>query len=340
MAEPKLTVRVEVERWPLKAPFHITGHTLIDLDVIVVALEQDGLVGRGEAAGVHYLHDDVPAMCKQIEAVRKRLEDGIDRESLQRLLPAGGARNALDCALWDLEAKRCGVPAWRLAGLPSPTEVITAHTVGANPPEHMAADAKAYSEAKLLKLKLTGESLDPARVRAVRDARPDASLIVDANQGFTRDSFLKLLPELLEAGVQLIEQPFRIGEEAALDGLDIPIPVAADESAQTSADVARLASRFDVINIKLDKSGGLTEALAMARASRHYGLDVMVGNMGGTSLAMGPGFLLAQLCGIVDLDGPLFLRSDRTPRAIYRAGALWCPETVWGGSRADEQSRS
>ncbi len=337
MSEPKLGVRVEVEKWPLKAPFHITRRTMVDVDVIVVTLEQGGLLGRGEAAGVHYLHDDVSAMCERIGAIRKRLEGGIDRESLQRLLPAGGARNALDCALWDLEAKRCDVPAWRLAGLPSPIAVTTAHTVGANPPERMAEDARAYSQAKLLKLKLTGEPQDAARVRAVRDARPDVSLIVDANQGFTRESLLGLLPRLLDAGVQLIEQPFPIGAEAQLDGLDIPIPVAADESAQTSADVGRLASRFDVINIKLDKSGGLTEALAMARASRHYGLDVMVGNMGGTSLAMGPGFLLAQLCGIVDLDGPLFLQSDRYPSVVYREGTLWCPPSVWGGSRADEQ---
>src|SRR5579862_408210 len=157
MKQAPLTLRLDVEKWPLKAPFHITGHTMTDADVIVVTLEQDGLTGRGEACGVYYFDDDVPAMVKRIEAVRRNVEAGIDRGALQNLLPAGGARNALDCALWDLDARRLGVPAWRLAGLDKPSALITAHTVGANPPEKMAADARAYSEARLIKLKLTGE---------------------------------------------------------------------------------------------------------------------------------------------------------------------------------------
>jgi L-Ala-D/L-Glu epimerase len=333
-----LNFRVEVEKWPLKAPFHITGHTMLDADVVVVTLGQDGLVGRGEASGVYYLRDDVPAMVRQLEAVRATVEAGIDRESAQRLLPAGGARNALDCALWDLDAKRLDIPAWRLAGLEKPAAVMTAHTVGANPPEVMAAGAVAYSQARLIKLKLTGEAADADRVRAVRDARPDVALVVDANQGFTRESLLALLPVLSQARVTLIEQPFKVGEEAQLDGLDHVISIAADESAQTASDVARLAGRFDVINIKLDKSGGLTEALAMAREAQRYGLEVMVGNMTGTSLAMAPGFLVAQLCQIVDLDGPLFLKSDRTPGVTYRDGAISSPAAVWGGTRADVQS--
>jgi L-Ala-D/L-Glu epimerase len=217
--------------------------------------------------------------------------------------------------------------------------VLTAHTVGANPPDQMATGARAYSEAKLIKLKLTGEPVDADRVRAVRDARPDVSLIVDANQGFTRESLLALLPVLSQAQVTLIEQPFKVGQEALLDGLDIPIPIGADESVQTASDVATLAGRFDVINIKLDKSGGLTDALAMAREAQRYGLGIMVGNMTGTSLAMAPGFLVAQLCTIIDLDGPMFLKSDRTPAVIYRDGTIWCPESVWGGTVADGELR-
>ena len=333
-----MKLRLDVEKWPLKAPFHITGHTMLDADVIVVTLEQDGLIGRGEACGVYYFDDDVAAMAERIESVRAIVEAGIDREALQRLLPAGGARNALDCALWDLDAKRQGTPAWRLAGLDSPGPLTTAHTVGANPPDVMAASARAYREAKLIKLKLTGEPADADRVRAVREARADVFLIVDANQGFTRESLLALLPTLTQAGVSLIEQPFPRGKEEWLDGLDLPIPIGADESAQTARDVAPLASRFDVINIKLDKSGGLTEALAMAREAQRYGLDLMVGNMSGTSLAMAPGFLIAQLCSIIDLDGPMFLRSDRQPSVIYRDGTIWCPPSVWGGTVDDVDS--
>jgi L-Ala-D/L-Glu epimerase / N-acetyl-D-glutamate racemase len=327
-----LALRLDVEKWPLKAPFHITGHTMLASDVIVVTLEQDGLTGRGEASGVYYFDDDIAAMVERIESVRAIVEAGIDREALQRLLPAGGARNALDCALWDLDAKRSGVPVWRLAGLEAPVAVTTAHTVGANPPDEMVADALAYREANLIKLKLTGEPVDADRVRAVREARPDVILIVDANQGFTRESLLALLPTLTQARVSLIEQPFRVGDERLLDGLSLPIPVGADESAQTERDVGALAGRFDVINIKLDKSGGLTEALAMAREARRYGLELMVGNMSGTSLAMAPGFLIAQLCTIVDLDGPMFLQNDRQPAVVYRDGKIWCPESVWGGT--------
>jgi L-Ala-D/L-Glu epimerase len=328
-----LTLRVATEKWPLKTPFRITGYTMLESEVIVVTLAREGLAGRGEAAGVYYLKDDVPAMVKRIEAVRASIEAGIDRESLQQLLPPGGARNAVDCALWDLEAKRAGKPAWQLAGLGSPKSLLTAHTVGADSPEAMADGARAFKQAKLVKLKLIGEAADADRVRAVRAARPEVSLAVDANQGFTRSSLEALLPVLLEARVTLIEQPFKVGQEALLDGLDSPIPVAADESCQGLHDLPALADRFDVVNIKLDKCGGLTEGLAIAREARRLGMDVMVGNMTGTSLAMAPGFLIGQLCQVVDLDGPLLLRTDRSPAATYEDGMIWCPEAVWGGGR-------
>ena len=326
-----LTLRVAIEKFPFKEPFHITGYTMTDTEVVAVELEQDGHVGRGEASGVYYRKfDDAASNVKQIEAVRPRIEIGIDRDSLQSLLPAGGARNAVDCALWDLEAKRTGLNAWQIAGLNRPQPLLTTMTVSANTPDKMAADARAYVQAKAIKLKLTGQPADADRVRAVRAARPDVWLGVDANQGFTRLFLDTLLPVLVEARVELIEQPFKVGQEAQLDGLHSPIPIAADESVQGLADVAGLPGRFNVMNIKLDKCGGLTEALAMARKARELGLGVMVGNMMGTSLAMAPSFLVGQLCNVVDLDGPLFLSSDREWPVRYEHGMITCPERLWG----------
>lgn len=327
-----LHLRIEIEKFRLKQPFHITGYTMVDTGVLKVTLEKDGHVGRGEASGVYYHKDgDVPSISKQVEAVRSRIEAGIDRESLQRLLPAGGARNAVDCALWELEAKLSGCAAWQIAGLDRPRPLLTTFTVGANPPDKMAADARAYTQAKAIKLKLTGEPLDADRVRAVRATRPDVWLGVDANQGFTRAFLDQLMPVLVDSRVELIEQPFAIGQEAQLDGYQSPIALAADESVQTLADIPKLAGRFHVANIKLDKSGGLTEGLAMARAARRLGLDVMVGNMVGSSLAMAPAFLVGQLCNVVDLDGPVFLSEDRPTPVRYENGLISCPDELWGG---------
>jgi L-Ala-D/L-Glu epimerase len=328
----RLTLQVEIEKFPLKEPFHITGYTMVDTDVLVVTLTKDGHVGRGEASGVYYRQgDDVPAIKSQVEAVRARIEAGIDRDSLQQLLPVGGARNAIDCALWDLEAKLSGQPAWQIAGLERPKPLLTTFTVGANKPEKMASDARAYAQAKAIKLKLTGEPVDADRVRAVRSVRPDVWLGVDANQGFTRAFLETLLPVLVDSRVELIEQPFAIGQESQLDGFRSPIPLAADESAQSLADVAGLVGRFNVVNIKLDKCGGLTEGLAIAREARRLGLDVMVGNMVGSSLAMAPSYLVGQLCNVVDLDGPVFLSVDRAPPVRYENGLISCPEELWGG---------
>jgi L-alanine-DL-glutamate epimerase-like enolase superfamily enzyme len=332
-----IKMRVDIEKFPLKEPFRITGHTMVDTDVVVVTLEKGGQQGRGEASGVYYRKgDDAPGVVQQIEAVRARIEAGIDREALQRILPIGGARNAVDCACWDLEAKLSGKSAWQIAGLDRPVPLLTTFTVGANDPEKMASDARAYAQALAIKLKLTGQPVDADRVRAVRAARPDVWLGVDANQGFTRESLKALLPVLVEARVELIEQPFKIGQDALLDGLKLPIRVAADESAQGLADVAGLVGRFSVVNIKLDKCGGLTEGLAMAREARRLGLEVMVGNMVGTSLAMAPSFLVGQLCQVVDLDGPVFLSADRSPAVRYENGMISCPDELWG---APEQTR-
>jgi L-alanine-DL-glutamate epimerase-like enolase superfamily enzyme len=287
--------------------------------------------GAGEAAGVYYLDDGVEHMCAEIERVRGDIEAGTDRESLRRLLPPGGARNALDCALWDLEAKRLGQPVWRIAGLERPRPLLTTFTIPAMDPGAMASKAVAYAQAKSLKLKLTGElSLDAERVRAVRRARPDAWMGVDANQGFDASSLSALMGHLVGAQVKLIEQPFRRGREAELEGLDCPIPVAADESVQGLADIEPLVGRFDIINIKLDKCGGLTEGLAMAAEARRLGLGVMVGNMVGTSLAMAPAWILGQRCDINDLDGTLFISRDREPAMVFDQGKVSYPDGGWG----------
>jgi L-alanine-DL-glutamate epimerase-like enolase superfamily enzyme len=327
-----LDFHLRIEKFPLKEPFRISGHTMLDTDVVSVTLRKNGHTGRGEASGVYYLSDDVQHIARQLVAIRPEIESGVDRESLQQLLPAGGARNAVDCALWDLEAKLSGQSVWQLAGLDSPRPLRTTFTVSAKDPATMAADAQAYVQARAIKLKLTGDAEDADRVRAVRAARPDVWLGVDANQGFTRPILDRLMPALVEARVSLIEQPFPIGKEAELDGFASPIPVAADESAQSRADLPALVGRFQVVNIKLDKSGGLTEALAMAREARQLGLEVMVGNMLGTSLAMAPSCLVGQLCSVVDLDGPIFLSADRSPAVRYENGTILSPPSLWGAA--------
>ena len=329
-----MKLHTRLEKWALKVPFHITGYTFDVFDALVVSLHEGSHVGRGEALGVYY-HDDTPvSMQAQVEALRERIEAGVTRQQLLQLLPAGGARNAIDCALWDLEAKRAGRPVWMLAGLDAPRPLLTTFTVGAAEPATMAEAARGFPAARALKLKLTDDGLNADRVRAVRAACPDAWIMVDANQGFTRESFAHLLPALVDAGIAVVEQPFPIGSEAWLDGLDSPIMIAADESVQDHHDLPSLVGRVGMINIKLDKCGGLTEALAMAEQARGLGFELMVGNMSGSSLAMAPAFVLGQLCKVVDLDGPVFLRGDPQPSATYEDGRIWCDDAVWGGPQA------
>ena len=220
---------------------------------------------------------------------------------------------------------------WQLAGLQAPKPLLTTYTLGAEDPDLMAKKAGAYGIARAIKLKLTDDDLSAQRVLAVRKARPDVWLMVDANQGFTRESFARLLPTLVEARVDVIEQPFPVGKEAWLDGLERPIRIAADESVQDRRDLAAVEGRVDVINIKLDKCGGLTEALAIAADARKLGFEVMVGNMGGSSLAMAPSFVVGQLCDVVDLDGPISLIEDYSPAVVYEGGSIWCPDALWGG---------
>lgn len=329
----RLSLDVTVERLPFAKPFRISGHVFTESPVVVATLSDGVHTGRGEAAGVYYLGDDVATMTAALEHAREALESGITRDALQHVLPAGGGRNAADCALWELEAKQAGVPVWQLAGLPEPRPLRTTLTLGAEAPEEMAAAATTgiYADARALKLKLTGDlDLDIARVRAVRAARPECWIGVDANQGFAIGELAALVAALVDCRVALLEQPLARGREADLDGFTSPIPIAADESAVTLADVDGLVGRFDTVNIKLDKCGGLTEAIAIARRARALGLDVMVGNMMGSSLAMAPSFLIGQLCDVVDLDGPTFLATDRVPGVRYFDGNIDCPEAVWG----------
>lgn len=332
---PRLSLAIHNEPLPLSAPFRISGYTFDAMPATVVTLSDGVHEGRGEAAGVYYLDDRPEGMLATLEQLRDTIEAGLTRTELRNLLPAGGARNALDCALWELEARRAGVPVWQLAGLPRPHPLLTTFTVGADEPGAMARAARAYAQARAIKLKLTGElDLDVERVRAVRAARPEVWLAVDANQGYLPATLSRLLPALADAGVALLEQPCARGREADLEGIDHAIPIAADESVLNLAEMDRLPGRFDVVNIKLDKCGGLTEGLLMAEQARRMGLKVMVGNMAGTSLAMAPAFILGQQCDVVDLDGPTFLVSDRSPGVRYEGGMIICDEIVWGPAAA------
>ena len=330
-----LSLSAAIEKVRLAKPFRISGYVFDDSDLLVVTLREGGHEGRGEASGVYYLGDDAAHMLAEVERVRASIEAGVSREELRALLPPGGARNAIDCALWELEAKRSGTPVWKLAGLPSTKSLVTTFTLSADDPDVMAQGARDYVQARSLKLKLTGEvELDSARVRAVRAARPDAWMGVDANQGYTIDGLDRLIAVLVDCDVKLLEQPLARGREADLHGYRSPIPIAADESALSLVDVPGLVGRFDVVNIKLDKCGGLTEGLMMAAEARRLGLDVMVGNMIATSLAMAPAFVLGQHCDIVDLDGPVFLAADRVPGVVYNDGLVWCGDEVWGSADA------
>jgi L-Ala-D/L-Glu epimerase len=331
MGTVPLQMHVELERLTLKAPFRISGYTFTDVPVAVCTLRSGEARGRGEAAGVYYLDDTPERITTTLASHRSRIEQGIDREQLLELLPAGGARNALDCALWELEAQRSGRKVWQLAGLDGIKPRLTTFTLSADEPSAVARSVQSIPHARAIKLKLNGDlDADIARVRAARKVRPDAWLGVDANQGYLLDGLKALLPTLVEAQVQLLEQPVPRGRESLLERFDHVIPIAADESLQSLGDLPELLGRFDVVSIKLDKCGGLTEGLRIANEARRLGLQVMVGNMVGTSWAMAPAFVLSQLCDYVDLDGPTFITNDRTPCVTYGAGFIHSADDVWG----------
>lgn len=324
----KLLVRPQ--RLPLRHSLQISGYRFEDTDSLTVELAFGDVVGRGEASGLYYEGETAAKMADALEEIRDEVERMQPDQPLQHLLPAGGARNALDCAWWDLQSRLRRRPVWQIAGMTAPSPTLTSRTVYGDGPAAMAEAARQLTSAPLLKLKLLGDGADQLRVQAVRAARPDARLMVDANQGLSVDAYLALATILAEARVELMEQPFPAGQDALLEGLPRPVRVAADESARTRADLQRLRGLVDVVNIKLDKTGGLTEALALAGEARGMGFGLMVGCMCATSLAMAPALLLAQMCDWADIDGPLYLAADTVPGLRYEGAMVHWTEGVWG----------
>jgi len=325
-----LTLNLTVERWPIRGAFAISRGAKTEAAVVVAELGDGKARGRGECVPYARYGESVDSVCAAIEAMRPRLAAGLTRDALQELMPAGAARNALDCAFWDLEAKRSGHPAYQAAGLPAPHPLVTAFTLSLDTPAAMAEAAGTAARRKLLKVKL-GADGDAARIAAVRAAAPRATLIVDANEGWNDDNLAANLAACAEAKVTLVEQPLPDGRDDALANMARPIPVCADESVHDRGSLARLVGKYDAVNIKLDKAGGLTEALALAQAAERLGFGLMVGCMVATSLAMAPAILLAQKARYVDLDGPLLLAKDRPEGLVYNGSQVDPPTpALWG----------
>ena len=315
---PTIRITARIERWPVAGAFIIARGAKTHVDVVVVEVSDGVYVGRGEATPIYYKGETAEGAVETVEA----LDCDIGRETLQSHLPAGAARNALDYAFWDLTAKQQGKPVWQLAGLPAPQPLATAMTVSLGTPEKMESDARALAaQFAMLKLKLSGEG-DTERVAAVRRGAPTARLIVDANESWTGRDVAAEAASLLRYGVELIEQPVKAGEDHLLDGVRSPIPLAADESCQDRADLARCKGRYAAINIKLDKAGGLTEALALKAEAQAMGFEIMVGCMLSTSLGLAPAFLVAQCAKWVDLDGALLLVKDREEGFLVEGGMI------------------
>jgi L-alanine-DL-glutamate epimerase-like enolase superfamily enzyme len=325
-----LLLTVQVERWPIAGTFTIARGSRTEAVVVVAQVSDGTSVGRGECTPYARYGETAEGVAATIESMRERLAAGMDRRALQDALPAGAPRNALDCALWDLEAKRSGRRTYELAGLPAPRSLTTAYTISLGAPEAMAEAAARVAGRSLLKVKL-GASGDVARIRAVRAAAPHAALIVDANEGWRAENLAENFAACAEAGVTLIEQPLPAADDDALADCARPILVCADESVHDRASLAALRGRYDAVNIKLDKTGGLTEALALAQDARGLGFEIMVGCMVATSLAMAPALLVAQGARVVDLDGPLLLAKDRPEGLRYDGSLVHPPEpALWG----------
>src|SRR5262245_14024342 len=326
-------LKVAVERFPIAGHFTIARGSRTEVVVVVVTIDRNGCRGRGECVPYARYGESVGSVVEQIESVKASVEVDLDRATLTRLLPPGAARNAIDCALWDLEAKRSGVPAYVLAGLDRLAPVTTAFTISLDSPAAMAEAAGAAIDRPILKVKLGAPEGDPTRIAAIRKAVPDATLLVDANEGWTPANLVENLAACADAGVILVEQPLAQGAEAILAQIVSPVPLYADESVHGLASLGFLAGlgAFTGVNIKLDKAGGLTEALSMVEVATARGFGIMVGCMVGTSLAMAPALLLTPRASFVDLDGPLLLAEDRPDGLIY-AGSLIMPPSplLWG----------
>ena len=321
-----MRLTVTEERFPLAEVFTISRGSKTEAAVLTVTVEDGGAAGRGECVPYARYGETLASVAAEIAGLPERF----DRAALQELLPPGAARNAVDCALWDLEAKRTGKRAWELAGLPAPGPEITAYTLSLGTPDEMRAKAAQHAHRPLLKIKL-GTPDDMPRLEAVRAGAPKSKIIVDANEGWSAEVYADLAPHLVRLGVALVEQPLPAGEDEALIGMDRPVPVCADESCHDRASLPALKGKYDAINIKLDKTGGLTEALALRDAARAGGYAIMVGCMVGSSLAMAPAVLLAQGALVTDLDGPLLLARDRAVPLRYDDAGVHPPvAALWG----------
>jgi L-alanine-DL-glutamate epimerase-like enolase superfamily enzyme len=324
----QLSLRASVERWPIAGRFVISRGARTEAVVVVAEIGDGTHIGRGEAVPYRRYGETIEGVIAEIEAAP--FGSG-DRDALRRAMKPGAARNAIDCALWDLEAKRKGVPAWRLAGLPRPGAVTTAYTISLDTPDAMAAAARRAADTKpLLKLKLGGDG-DGERVAAARAAAPTARLVADANEAWSVANYAENMRACAAAGIELVEQPLPADADDFLRSAERLVPICADESVHTTASLPALAGKYDAVNIKLDKAGGLTEALALAGEARRRGFRIMVGCMVGTSLAMAPALLLAQSADYVDLDGPLLLARDRSPGLNYRGAVVEPADAeLWG----------
>lgn len=321
-------VDAQQQSWALDKPFRISRGTNTETRVVVATVTDGHHTGRGEAVPISRYNQSVASVLTQIESIKR--EKNLDRGRIQELLPAGAARNALDCAFWDLEAKISGKRVWELANIPMVANVETSFTISLDAPVAMAAGAK-NANAPILKLKLGGDDVDLARVEAVREAAPTARLLIDANESWSSAHYQKIVPTLKGSGVELIEQPFPANADEVLETLDHPIPICADESCHTSADLVRLTSRYEMINVKLDKTGGLTEALLLTERARKSGFKLLIGCMVCTSLGLAPARLLASMADYVDLDGPFLLARDRDHGLFYQNGKIGIPSReLWG----------
>lgn len=317
------------DRWEMKEPFVTSQDSITHIETVTVCLGEGGICGRGEALGVDYHGEDADSMYAQLSKIRTEVESAGADQDASRLLPPGGARNALDCALWDLRAKQAGKRAWEL--LDAPCEPVSSvYTLSMDSPERMAAEAAAYAQFPVLKLKLNEDCILES-LEAIHEARPDAGLVIDANCAWSLQALESVGDALPGLGVKMVEQPLPVGEDAGLEGLAYPVPLCADESCQSMADLPKVARRYDMANIKLDKCGGLTEAMQMVHWCRENGLELMVGNMLGSSLAMAPAFIVAQYCRFVDLDGPLWQITDRSSPLNYDGAVIQAPDlALWG----------
>ena len=317
------------ESWLIEGSFTISRGSRTHANVVVVELQQGEHTGRGECVPYARYDESIESVIAELAALKDKIVAGLTRQEMQSLLPAGAARNALDCAYWDLACKQSGQRIWQQLEVAQPESVITAFTLSLDTPERMKAAAIKNAHRPLLKLKLAGEG-DVERVAAVREGSPNARIIVDANEGWNEAQYLEMVPELVKLNVEMIEQPFPASDDAALAHLPRPITLCADESCHDSSSLKNIIGRYDMINIKLDKTGGLTEAIALKEEAEKAGLQIMVGCMVATSLAMAPAFIVAQNVQIVDLDGPLLLAEDRQSGIqfdeslmnVYQA-ALW-----------------